>query len=146
MGPPNYSKDSTGASAHSLTRNCLSFASMGVGMLTCKKSGKFSAPLKAEISAIEVESLPTYWTTGFYANLTCTCKIPCRFQEGLQFSQHFLSTRVPVMTQQKQIQLGTMRWRVWSLPLLSKFRIRCCPELQCRSHTQLGCGVAVSVV
>ena len=49
------------------------------------------------------------------------------------------------MAQQKQIQLGTMRWRVRSLASLSGLRIRCCHELGCRSQVQLGSRVAVAL-
>ena len=45
---------------------------------------------------------------------------------------------VPVMAQQKQIQLGAMA-------SLSGLRIQHCPELKCRSQMQLGSGVAVAV-
>ena len=50
------------------------------------------------------------------------------------------------MAQWKQIQLGTMKLRVRSLALLSGSRIRCCRELWCRSQTQLGSVVAVTMV
>ena len=50
------------------------------------------------------------------------------------------------MAQQKQIQLGTMKFWVRSLALLSGLRIQHCCELWCRSKTWLGSGVAVAVV
>ena len=49
------------------------------------------------------------------------------------------------MSQQKQIQLGTMTFRVLSLALFSGLRIRHCRELRCRSQTRLGSGVDVAV-
>ena len=52
---------------------------------------------------------------------------------------------VPVVAQQKQIQLGTMRSRVRSLPLLSGLMIRRCRELWCRSPTLLGPCIAVAL-
>ena len=52
---------------------------------------------------------------------------------------------VPIVTQQKIIQLGTMRLQDQSLVLLSGLRIRCCCELWCRSQTLLGSGVAVAL-
>ena len=36
---------------------------------------------------------------------------------------------VPIMAQQKQIRLGTMRLQVGSLASISGLRIRCCCEL-----------------
>ena len=42
------------------------------------------------------------------------------------------------MAQWKQIQLGTVRFQVQSLALLSGLRIRRCCELWCRSQTRLG--------
>ena len=56
------------------------------------------------------------------------------------------SLGVPVVAQRKRIQLGTMRLHVQSLALLSGLKIRCCPELWCRSQMWLGSGVAVAVV
>ena len=50
------------------------------------------------------------------------------------------------MAQQKQIQLGTMRFQVRSLASISGLRIQCCRELWCRSQTWLGSDVAVAVV
>ena len=55
-------------------------------------------------------------------------------------------TRVPVMAQRKQIQLGTMRLQVQSLAWLRGLRIWCCHELWCRSQMRLGSGVAVALV
>ena len=43
----------------------------------------------------------------------------------------------PVMVQRKQIRLGTMRWQVRSLALLSGLRIRRCCEVWCRLQTWL---------
>ena len=52
---------------------------------------------------------------------------------------------VPVMAQQKQIQLGTMKLWVRSLALLSGLRIQRCHELWCRPQTLLGSGIAVAL-
>ena len=56
------------------------------------------------------------------------------------------SCGVPVMVQQKQIQLGTMRMWVQSLASLSGLGIQHGHELRCRSHAQLGSGIAVAAV
>ena len=53
---------------------------------------------------------------------------------------------VPVVAQQKQSRLVTMRIQVQSLALLSGLRIWRCHELWCRSQTWLGSGIAVAVV
>ena len=53
---------------------------------------------------------------------------------------------VPIMDQQKRIQLGTMRLQVRSLALISGLRIWHCHELWCRSQMQLGSHTAVAVV
>ena len=53
---------------------------------------------------------------------------------------------VPIMAQQKRIQLGARRLRVRSPVLLSGVRIRRWHKLWCRSQTWLGSGVAVDVV
>ena len=50
------------------------------------------------------------------------------------------------MAQRKQIRLGTMRLRVWSLVLLIGLRIWRCHELWYRSKMWLGSGVAVALV
>ena len=52
---------------------------------------------------------------------------------------------ITLVAQRKQIQLGTMRFRVQSLAWLSGLRIQCCHELWCRSQTGLGSGIAVAV-
>ena len=54
------------------------------------------------------------------------------------------SEGVPVVVQQKQIQLETMRLQIQSLALLSGSRIWCCCELWYRSQIWLGFGVAVA--
>ena len=54
--------------------------------------------------------------------------------------------RVPVVAQQKRIQLGTTRLQVPSLASLSGLRIQHCRELWYRSQMSLGSDVAVSVV
>ena len=51
---------------------------------------------------------------------------------------------VPVVAQQKQTRLVSMRMRVGSLASLSGLRIRCCHKLWCRSQTWLGSGVAAA--
>ena len=53
---------------------------------------------------------------------------------------------VPIIAQQKQIQLGIMRLPVRSLALLSGLRIQRCHELWCRLQMWLGSHVAVAVV
>ena len=53
--------------------------------------------------------------------------------------------RVPVVMQQKRIQLGTMRLKVQSLASLSGLKIRHCCELWCRLQTRLGSRVAVAL-
>ena len=52
---------------------------------------------------------------------------------------------VPIMAQQKQLSLVSMRLRVRSLPLLSGLRIRCCHELWYRLQTRLGASVDVAL-
>ena len=54
-------------------------------------------------------------------------------------------TGVPVVAQQKQIPLGTVRLRVRSLVSLSGLGIRRCHELLCRLQTWLGSHVAVAL-
>ena len=53
---------------------------------------------------------------------------------------------VPVVVQQKQIQLGTMRLRVRSLALLSRLTIRRCRELWWRLQTRLRSRITVALV
>ena len=53
---------------------------------------------------------------------------------------------VPVVVQQKQIQLGTMRFWVQSQASLSRLKIRRCCELWQRAQTRLGSSVTVAVV
>ena len=62
----------------------------------------------------------------------------------ITFKIYFLE--IPVVAQQKQIRLGTMRLRVRSLASVSGLRIRHCRELWFRSKTRLRSGVAVAVV
>ena len=52
---------------------------------------------------------------------------------------------VPVVVEQKRIQLGTMRLQVRSLVLLSGLRIRHCHELWYRSQTRLRSHIALAV-
>ena len=52
---------------------------------------------------------------------------------------------VPIVAQQKRIQLVIVRLWVRSLALLSGLRIQRCPELWCRLQTQLGSGIAVAL-
>ena len=54
--------------------------------------------------------------------------------------------RVPIVAQCKQISVEAMRFQVQSLALLIGLRFRCYHELWCSLQTQLGSGVAVSVV
>ena len=51
----------------------------------------------------------------------------------------------PIVAQQKQIQLGTMRLWVRSLASLSGLRIWRCHELWCRLQMRLGSGIVVAV-
>ena len=53
--------------------------------------------------------------------------------------------RIPVVVQQKRIQLGTMRLRVQSLTSLSGLRIWHCHELWCRLQMWLESGIAVAL-
>ena len=53
---------------------------------------------------------------------------------------------VPIMAQQKGIWLGTMRFRVQSLALISGLRIQHCRELWCSLQTQLRSRVAMAMV
>ena len=53
---------------------------------------------------------------------------------------------VPIVAQQKWIQLETMRLQVWSLASLGGLRIRRRREPWCRSQTRLRSGTAVTVV
>ena len=56
-----------------------------------------------------------------------------------------LSSRSSCCGTAEMIRLGTMRFRVQSLALLSRLRIRHCHELWCRLQMRLGSGVAVAV-
>ena len=53
--------------------------------------------------------------------------------------------RVPVMAQQKQNWLISVKMQVQSLTLLNELRIQHCPELWCRSHLGFRSGVAIVV-
>ena len=53
---------------------------------------------------------------------------------------------IPIVAQQKLIQLESMRIRVQSPASLSGLRTWRCPELWCRSQTQLRSCVTVAVV
>ena len=53
---------------------------------------------------------------------------------------------IPIVVQQKGIQLGTMRLQVQSLASLTELRIWHCHELWCRLQMQLRSRVAVAVV
>ena len=50
------------------------------------------------------------------------------------------------MVQRKGTRLGTMKFWVRSLALLTGLRIRCCRDLWYGSQMWLGSGVAVAVV
>jgi len=52
---------------------------------------------------------------------------------------------VPVVAQQKQTQLVSMRMQVRSLASLSGLRIQCCHELWYRLQTRLGSCVVVAL-
>ena len=73
-----------------------------------------------------------------------------RHAEITSLSLSFLISKMeigfPVLEQQKQIQLGTMRLQFRSLASFSGLRIWCCSELWCRSQMQLRSDVAVSVI
>ena len=56
-----------------------------------------------------------------------------------------MNVGVPVVAQQKQIQLGTTRLQVRSLASFSGLRIQCCRELWCRLQTWLRSRIAVAV-
>ena len=60
--------------------------------------------------------------------------------------KEILGAGVSIVAQQKQIRLGTMRFRIPSLALLSGLTIRHCRELRRRLQTRLGSDVAVAVV
>ena len=70
------------------------------------------------------------------------------YQTKCIMSAHFLKNKngVPIMAQQKQIRLGTMRLRVQSLASLIGLRIQYCCELRCSSQTWLRSGIAVALV
>ena len=53
---------------------------------------------------------------------------------------------VPIVAQQKRIQLGTERSQIQSLASLSGLRILHCHELWCSLQRQLGSGVAVALI
>ena len=59
--------------------------------------------------------------------------------------QKFTTAGVPVMARWKQIRLGTIRFRIQSLALLSGLRIRRCLELWYGSQMCFRPGVAVAV-
>ena len=61
----------------------------------------------------------------------------------IQFKSHVCG--VPVVAQQKRIQLETMKLRVQSLASLRGLRSQRCRELWCRSQMRLRSGVAVAV-
>ena len=51
---------------------------------------------------------------------------------------------VPIVAQQKGVQVGIMRLQVQSLTSLSRLRIQCCHELCWRSQARLRSGVGLS--
>ena len=61
------------------------------------------------------------------------------------FATNKESVGVPVVAQQKQIWLTSMRTQVRSLASLSGLRIQCCHELWCSSQMWLRSGMAVAV-
>ena len=77
--------------------------------------------------------------------LICIARSQIAYSEYIHLKYgHMLG--VPIVAQQKQIRLGTMRLRVQPLASLSVLRIRCCHELWYRSQTRLGSCVAVALV
>ena len=70
---------------------------------------------------------------------------PCATSAALEEAKK-KKVGVPVVAQQKRIQLGTMRLRVQSLASLSGLRIWHCHELWCRLQMWLRSCVAVAVV
>ena len=78
--------------------------------------------------------------TNIYIHLLCTTI----FQSTLHVLK--LTYGVPVMVQQKRIQLETMSLRVRSLVSLSELRIWRCHELWCRPQARIGSGIFVALV
>ena len=74
------------------------------------------------------------------------CQKIGKLKKKIQIHKKCLFLGFPIVVQQKQIQQGTMRFRVQFLALLSGLRIWCCHELWYRSQMWLGSGVAVAVV
>ena len=66
-----------------------------------------------------------------------------KFLKNLSLTNAYIG--VPVVVQQKDIRLGTMRLQVPSLASFSGLRIQHCPELWCRSQGRLGSDTAVAV-
>ena len=67
----------------------------------------------------------------------------------MQWKRFFLKEYyfgVPIVAQQKQTQLVSMRMQVQSLALLGRLRIWCCCKLWYRSQTPLRSGIAVAAV
>ena len=58
---------------------------------------------------------------------------------------HTHPTGVPIVAQQKPIQLGTMRLWARSPASLSGLRMQRCREQWCRSQAHLGSGIAVAM-
>ena len=90
-----------------------------------------------------------YWDVSNYLSLLHPYQHPPNLGGEIYFSQStdlIVNLGVPVVAQQKQIRLGTMRLRVPCLALLSGLRIQHCRELWCRSQTKLRYRVALAVV
>ena len=83
------------------------------------------------------------WCVGFHQTLQTSL---CIFQCFPIINSLKRSTGVPVVVQQKRIQLGTMRLRVRSLASLSGLGVQHCHELWHRLQMWLGSGVAMAVV
>ena len=73
------------------------------------------------------------------------CLVPDLREKSFNLSALNMISRVPVVAQWKQIQLGTMRLSVRSLALLNGLRIWRCHELWCGSQMRLRSGIAVAV-
>ena len=57
-----------------------------------------------------------------------------------------MKSGVPIVVQQKQIQLVSVRMHIQSLASISRLGIQHCHELWCRSQTLLGSYVALAVL
>ena len=69
-----------------------------------------------------------------------------KFDASDSVTSKYIKWEFPSWRSGSRIRLGTMRWRVRSLPLLRGLTIWHCRELWCRSQTRLGSRVAVALV